>query len=137
MRHIRVQQLFSSTHGAPDQIRSDQIRRSLDVVIAGALLAITAPLMLLVALAIKAESPGPVLVNETCIGFGGRQFQMLKFRTMTHDPDHTLPIWAEKTTLLGEVLRFTRIEILPQLLNVLRGEMSIIDSDGRSPSFLD
>ncbi len=137
MRHIRVQQLFSSTHGARDQIRSDQIRRSLDVVIAGALLAITAPLMLLVALAIKAESPGPVLVNETCIGFGGRQFQMLKFRTLTHDPDHTLPIWAEKTTLLGEVLRFTRIEILPQLLNVLRGEMSIIDSDGRSPSFLD
>ena len=132
MRHIRVQHLFSSTHGAPDQIR-----RSLDVVIAGALLAITAPLMLLVALAIKAESPGPVLVNETCIGFGGRQFQMLKFRTLTHDPDHTLPIWAEKTTLLGEVLRFTRIEILPQLLNVLRGEMSIIDSDGRSPSFLD
>jgi len=106
-------------------------------VIAGALLAITAPLMLLVALAIKAESPGPVLVNETCIGFGGRQFQMLKFRTLMHDPDHTLPIWAEKTTLLGEVLRFTRIEILPQLLNVLRGEMSIIDSDGRSPSFLD
>ena len=132
MRHIRVQQLFLLTHGAPDQIR-----RSLDVVIAGALLAITAPLMLLVALAIKAESPGPVLVNETCIGFGGRQFQMLKFRTLTHDPDHTLPIWAEKTTLLGEVLRFTRIEILPQLLNVLRGEMSIIDSDGRSPSFLD
>src|SRR5436190_15478228 len=132
MRHIRLQQLFSSTHGAPDQIR-----RSLDVVIAGALLAITAPLMLLVALAIKAESPGPVLVNETCIGFGGRQFQMLKFRTLMHDPDHTLPIWAEKTTPLGEVLRFTRIEILPQLLNVLRGEMSIIDSDGRSPSFLD
>src|SRR5437868_12415720 len=132
MRHIRVQHLFSSTHGAPDQIR-----RSLDVVIACAFLAITAPLMLLVALAVKVESPGPVLVNETCIGFGGRQFQMLKFRTLMHDPDHTLPIWAEKTTLLGEVLRFTRIEILPQLLNVLRGEMSIIDSDGRSPSFLD
>jgi lipopolysaccharide/colanic/teichoic acid biosynthesis glycosyltransferase len=132
MRHIRVQQLFSSTHGAPDQIR-----RSLDVVIASALLAITAPLMLLVALGVKVESPGPVLVKETRIGIGGRRFQMLKFRTLVHDPDHTLPIWAEKTTLLGEVLRFTRIEILPQLLNVLRGEMSIIDSEGRSPSFLD
>jgi lipopolysaccharide/colanic/teichoic acid biosynthesis glycosyltransferase len=132
MRHIRVQQLFSSTHGAPDQIR-----RSLDVVIAGALLAITAPLMLLVALAVKLESPGPVLVKETCIGIGGRRFQMLKFRTLVHDPDHTLPIWAEKTTLLGEVLRFTRIQTLPQLLNVLRGEISIIDSDGRSASFLD
>jgi len=132
MRHIRVQHLFSSTHGAPDQIR-----RSLDVVIACALLAITAPLMLLVALAVKVESPGPVLVKETCIGISGRRFQMLKFRTLMHDPDHTLPIWAEKTTLLGEVLRFTRIEILPQLLNVLRGEMSIIDSNRRSPSFLD
>jgi len=60
MRHIRVQHLFSSTHGAPDQIR-----RSLDVVIACALLAITAPLMLLVALAVKVESPGPVLVLPT------------------------------------------------------------------------
>jgi lipopolysaccharide/colanic/teichoic acid biosynthesis glycosyltransferase len=132
MRHIRVQQLFSSTHGAPDQIR-----RSLDVVIASALLAITAPLMLLVALGVKVESPGPVLVKETRIGIGGRRFQMLKFRTLVHDPDHTLPIWAEKTTLLGEVLRFTRIQTLPQLLNVLRGEISIIDSDGRSASFLD
>ena len=131
MRDIRVQQR-TDEHGAPDQMR-----RLLDVVIAGAVLAITAPLMLLVALAIKADSPGPVLVKETCIGIGGRRFQILKFRTLVHDPDHTLPIWAEKTTLLGEVLRFTRIEILPQLLNVMRGEMSIIDSDGRSPSFLD
>ena len=132
MRHIRVQHLFSSTHGAPDQIR-----RSLHVVIACALLAITAPLMLLVALAVKVESPGPVLVKQTCIGLGGRRFQMLRFRTLMHDPDHTLPIWAEKTTLLAETLRFTRIEALPQLVNVLRGEMSLIDPDGRSPSFLD
>ena len=132
MRHIRLQQLFSSTHGAPDQIR-----RSLDVVIACALLAITAPLMLLVALAVKVESPGPVLVKQTCIGLGGRRFQMLRFRTLMHDPDHTLPIWAEKTTLLAEALRFTRIEALPQLVNVIGGEMSLIDPDGRSPSFLD
>lgn len=131
MRHLRVQQR-TDEHGAPDQMR-----RLLDIVIAGAVLAITAPLMLLVTLAIKVESPGPVLVKETCIGVGGRRFQILKFRTLVHDPDHTLPIWARKTTLLGEVLRSTRIEILPQLLNVLRGEMSIIDSDGRSPSFLD
>lgn len=131
MRHLRVQQR-TDEHGAPDQMG-----RLLDIVIAGAVLAITAPLMLLVTLAIKVESPGPVLVKETCIGVGGRRFQILKFRTLVHDPDHTLPIWARKTTLLGEVLRSTRIEILPQLLNVLRGEMSIIDSDGRSPSFLD
>jgi lipopolysaccharide/colanic/teichoic acid biosynthesis glycosyltransferase len=132
MRHIRVQQLFSSTHGAPDQIR-----RSLDVVIAGALLAITAPLMLLVALAVKLESPGPVLVKETCIGIGGRRFQMLKFRTIVHDPEHTIPVWAQKPTQIGRFLRHTRIEALPQLFNVLRGEMTLINGDGFSPTFLD
>jgi lipopolysaccharide/colanic/teichoic acid biosynthesis glycosyltransferase len=132
MRHIRVQQLFSSTHGAPDQIR-----RSLDVVIAGALLAITAPLMLLVALGVKVESPGPVLVKETRIGIGGRRFQMLKFRTIVHDPEHTIPVWAQKQTQIGQFLRHTRIEALPQLFNVLRGEMTLIDGDGFSPTFLD
>jgi lipopolysaccharide/colanic/teichoic acid biosynthesis glycosyltransferase len=131
MRHFRVQQP-TDEHGAPDQMK-----RSPDVVIGCALLGITAPLMLLVALAIKAESPGPILVKETSIGLGGRRFQMLKFRTLVFDPDHTSPIWAEKTTLLGEVLRFTRIQSFPQLLNVMRGEMSIIDCDGRSPFFLD
>jgi len=62
---------------------------------------------------------------------------MLKFRTVSHDPDQTQPIWARKPTPVGEMLRFTRIEALPQLINILRGEMSIVDPDGRSPSFLD
>ena len=132
MRHIRVQHLFSSTHGAPDQIR-----RSLDVVIACAFLAITAPLMLLVALAVKVESPGPVLVKQTCIGLGGRRFQMLRFRTTLHDPAGTLPDWARQPTQIGEFLRYSRIECLPQLINVLRGEISIVDPEDRSPSFLD
>jgi lipopolysaccharide/colanic/teichoic acid biosynthesis glycosyltransferase len=95
------------------------------------------PLMLLVALAIKLESAGPVLVKHTCIG-RGRRFQMLKFRTTVDaDPDRMMPIWAEKTTQVGQFLRYSRIEALPQLLNVLRGEMSLIDPDGSSPTFLD
>jgi len=61
---------------------------------------------------------------------------MLKFRTSMHDPERTIPIWAHKTTRVGHVLRWTRIEALPQLINVLRGEMSIINQDN-SPSFLD
>jgi hypothetical protein len=71
------------------------------------------------------------------IGRGGRRFQMLKFRTSVHSPEHLVTPWAEEITRVGRFLRFTRLEALPQLINVLRGEMSIIDSSAHSPSFLD
>ena len=116
---------------------ADQMRRLIDLVVAGALLALAAPLMVLVALAIRLESPGPILVRESCIGLGGRRFQMLKFRTVRCDSDRNLPLWNRKPTPLGEILRFTRIEALPQLINIIRGEISIVDPDGRSPSFLE
>ena len=115
----------------------DQMRRLADLLIAGALLLITSPLMLAVALAIKWEGPGPILERQRCIVRGGRRFEMLKFRTIEPDPEHTIPIWARKTTQVGQFLRYSRIDSLPQLINVLRGEMSIVDPDGRSPSFLD
>ena len=114
-----------------------QMRRLGDFVIACLLLAITGPLMLIVALVIKLESTGPVLERRECIGRGGRRFQMLKFRTFVHDPGHTMPVWARRPTQIGHFLRYPRIEDLPQLINVLRSEMSMIDRDRNSPSFLD
>jgi len=131
MRNVHDQQPFRHVH-KHDAL---DMRRLADVVIASILLAITAPLMLLVALAIRAENPGPILERETRIG-KGRRFQMLKFRTIVHDPEHTIPVWAHNTTRVGRVLRHTRIEMLPQLINLLRGEMSITDPRG-SPSILD
>jgi len=125
LRRVREQ-------GAPDQMR-----RLADVAIASVVLAITLPLIMLVALAIKWQGPGPILDRHTCIGCGGRRFQMLKFRTTVYDRGRTMPIWAERTTQFGQFLRYSRIEALPQLLNVLRGEMSLIDRDGSSPTFLD
>jgi lipopolysaccharide/colanic/teichoic acid biosynthesis glycosyltransferase len=116
---------------------SPHMRRLGDIVIACLLLAITSPLMLVVALAIKLEGGGPFLDRQNCIGCSGRRFQALKFRTAVHDPQHATPTWAQRTTQVGEFLRYTRIEDLPQLINVLRGEMSIIDRDARSVSFLD
>jgi lipopolysaccharide/colanic/teichoic acid biosynthesis glycosyltransferase len=116
---------------------SRHIRRPGDFVIACVLLAITFPLMIIVALTIKWESAGPVLDGRECIGRGGRRFQRLRFRTTTHDPRHATPAWARQTTQVGQFLRHTRIDDLPQLINVLRGELSIIDQDGRSPSFLE
>ena len=115
-----------------------KMRRIADVVIACAVLAIALPLMFLVALAIRFEGPGPILDRISCIGRGGRRFQMLKFRTTVHDPEGRLPIWAARQpTQIGELLRYSRIECLPQLINVLRGDISLVDPDGSSPSFLD
>ena len=106
-----------------------------DFVIACLLLAITLPLMVIFALAIKWQSPGPVLDRQICISIGGRRFQMLSFRTTEHAPNNN-STWAQKRTPIGLLLRHTRMEALPRLVNVLRGEMSLIDRDGSSPSFL-
>jgi lipopolysaccharide/colanic/teichoic acid biosynthesis glycosyltransferase len=133
MRYIRGRQLLRH---ADECSAPEQMRRLTDSVIACVLLAITGPLLLLVVLALKLEGPGPVLVGENCIGIGGRRFRLLRFRTLRHDPDRTLPNWR-RPTAIGKILRSTRIEALPQLINVVRGEMSIVDPDGRSPSFLD
>jgi lipopolysaccharide/colanic/teichoic acid biosynthesis glycosyltransferase len=110
------------------------MRRLGDLAIACVLLAITLPLLLIVALAIRWEEPGPVLERRERISHG-RRFQVLKFRTTVHDPEHVTPAWAQRTTQVGEFLRYTRIDALPQLINVLRGEMTLIDSF--SPPFLD
>jgi lipopolysaccharide/colanic/teichoic acid biosynthesis glycosyltransferase len=114
---------------------SARLTRLADVVIGSAILALLLPLMIIVFVLMKLESPGPVLAKCPCIEQGGRRFQILRFRTLMHDADNTAPIWARKTQV-GQFLRHTRIEDLPQLINVIRGEMSLIDSNGRSPSFL-
>jgi lipopolysaccharide/colanic/teichoic acid biosynthesis glycosyltransferase len=134
MRGVREHQLARRVQ---NQRAADQMKRLADFVIACVLLAITLPLMIIVALAIKLEGVGPVLERQTCIGRSDRRFQMLKFRTVVHDREHMKPMWARNTTQVGQFLRLTRIDALPQLINVLRGEMSVIDSAGSSPSFLD
>jgi lipopolysaccharide/colanic/teichoic acid biosynthesis glycosyltransferase len=104
------------------------MRRLADLVIACAVLTVTLPLMLLVAVVIKCEGPGPLLERHSCIGRAGR-FQMLRFRTSIYDPNRMLPTWARELTPVGQFLRSTRIEALPQLVNVLWGEMSLTDPD--------
>lgn len=114
---------------------TDHTARLRDLAIALTLLMLTLPLMVFVALAIKYESRGPVLIRQRRIGRGGRRFHLLKFRTKEYHPEEKLaaPVWALKATRIGQFLRQARIEDLPQLINVLRGEMSIIDPDGRPP----
>src|SRR5262249_15230811 len=133
MRSVRAwQTLRRAYHDAV----LDQMRRVADLAIANAILVFALPLMILVALAIRWEGPGPIFERHTCIA-RGRRFQMLNFRTTVYDPERRIPVWARKPTPLGEFLRYTRIERLPQLINVLRGDISLLDPDGGSPSFLD
>jgi Undecaprenyl-phosphate glucose phosphotransferase len=107
------------------------LKRIQDVVVASATLALFAPVMLLIALAIKLESPGPVLFRQNRVGFNGRQFQLLKFRSMRQEAtDHHAARQTsrndDRVTWVGGIIRRTSLDELPQFLNVLRGDMSVV-----------
>jgi lipopolysaccharide/colanic/teichoic acid biosynthesis glycosyltransferase len=115
------------------------MKRPGDLMIAWALIMFTLPLMVIVALAIKLESsPGPVLVNRY-ITRGGRRIDVLKFRTTLHQPQNVRPIWSSADlTRVGWFMRYTRIEYLPQLIHVLRGDLTLTGATGRHrPDFGD
>jgi lipopolysaccharide/colanic/teichoic acid biosynthesis glycosyltransferase len=120
----------------PRQSMTRRVMRLGDVVLASLFLSATLPLMMIIAIAIKLESRGAVLDKEMYIA-GGRRFRMLKFRTTKYAPHLIPPPWTQRPTPIGRFLRHTRIEALPQLVNVVRGDMSILDPDGSRPSFLD
>ena len=99
--------------------------------IAGAALAITSPLLAAAALAVKLEDGGPVLFKQTRVGKGGRDFELLKLRTMVVDAEHQGAGYAvdkgdSRITRVGNFLRRTSLDELPQLWNVVHGEMSVI-----------
>jgi sugar transferase (PEP-CTERM system associated) len=106
-------------------------KRLLDVVFSLSLLVVTAPIVVVTAVLILLDSRGPVLYRQKRMGSGGREFRVLKFRSMVRDAEgRSGPIWARandpRITRVGRVIRKLRIDELPQLLNVLRGEMSFV-----------
>ena len=86
------------------------MRRLGEIGVAFLILAITFPLLLVVAAAIRCETSGPILERRHRIGAGGRRFQMLTFRTSVHNPNDPLRPWAQKTTQVGQFLQQTRID---------------------------
>ena len=107
------------------------VRRALDLVIAGAVSAVTAPVVALLALAVRLESPGHPIYTQTRVGKDGALFEIYKLRTMVHGAEFTgagLAIHEgdDRITRLGRFLRRYSLDELPNLWNVLRGEMSII-----------
>jgi lipopolysaccharide/colanic/teichoic acid biosynthesis glycosyltransferase len=107
------------------------IRRALDVIVAGVALLLTAPLMALAMLAIRLESPGSVIYRQRRVGKEGRPFDVFKLRTMVDGAEHLgagLAVNAgdSRITRVGVLLRRTSLDELPNLANVLRGDMSLI-----------
>jgi Undecaprenyl-phosphate glucose phosphotransferase len=118
------------------------LKRGFDLVLGTLALAGAAPLMLVIALGLRLTSPGPVLYRQERMGLDGRRFQMLKFRTMRVDAEAASgPVWARpddpRRTRLGAFLRRWSLDELPQLLNVLRGEMSLVGPRPERPSFVE
>ncbi len=116
------------------------LKRILDVAIAAVGLVVAAPLMLLTALAIRLDSPGPILYRQERVGENDRLFTLCKFRSMRSDAEKGTPIWAKthdsRVTRVGRFIRLTRLDELPQLLNVIRGDMSFVGPRPERPYFV-
>ncbi|GAX36712.1 sugar transferase [Nodularia sp. NIES-3585] len=123
---------------AADSI-SQRMKRLTDIILAWLLLLLLSPLMLLVLVAIKLNSPGPVFYTQMRTGWEGKPFRVYKFRSMYQDAEKRGAQWAgeqdPRITMVGRWLRITRIDELPQILNVLRGEMSFIGPRPERPEF--
>jgi exopolysaccharide biosynthesis polyprenyl glycosylphosphotransferase len=115
-------------------------KRAFDVIVGSMLLALTSPIFGAAAAAIKLTSPGPVYFRQKRIGQRGEVFECLKFRTMPIDSDSDVT-WSvasdERMTTLGRILRRTSLDELPQLVNVVRGEMSLVGPRPERPFFVD
>ena len=130
---------FSATRGAYES--RGLAKRIVDVAAATALLLITSPLVALAAIAIRIDSPGPVLYRQRRIGRGGEPFDIFKFRSMIADAEPDGARWAgendARVTRVGHLMREMHIDEIPQALNVLRGEMSFVGPRPERPEFVE
>ncbi|GAW94055.1 sugar transferase [Calderihabitans maritimus] len=116
-------------------------KRLLDVALSAVGLVLASPIMLLISLAVKLDSPGPVFYTQERISYRGQTFKLIKFRTMIKDAEkHSGPVLAAENdpriTRVGKFLRATRLDELPQLINVLKGEMSLVGPRPERPYFV-
>jgi lipopolysaccharide/colanic/teichoic acid biosynthesis glycosyltransferase len=117
------------------------MKRLLDVALAGTALVVSAPALLALAVAVKLDSPGPVLFVQTRVGRDKRPIRVAKFRTMVVDAERKGPVVTAardpRITRVGALLRKTKLDELPQLWNVLRGDMSIVGPRPEVPRYVE
>ncbi len=117
-------------------------KRLLDILLSAAGLLLLSPLLLLIAVAVRVDSAGPVLFRQSRVGRGGEPFEILKFRSMVHagrdivtGPEVTAST-DRRITRLGAILRRSKLDELPQLFNVLRGDMSLVGPRPEVPRYV-
>jgi lipopolysaccharide/colanic/teichoic acid biosynthesis glycosyltransferase len=120
---------------------NDFIKRAFDLIVASLVLLLISPLMLLAAVAIKMDTRGPVFFRQKRLGFKGRTFSIFKFRSMISESTHlgtglVTQAGDFRITRTGNIFRKTRIDELPQLFNVLKGDMSLVGPRPLLPEFL-
>ena len=128
--------------GFRQSVVRNAVKRLFDVAVSLTLFVLCLPVLLLAALCVYVESGLPVLYRQERVGRGGRVFTVLKLRSMRHDAERTgAALWATaddaRTTRVGGFLRLTRIDELPQIFNVLKGEMSFVGPRPERPFFVD
>jgi Undecaprenyl-phosphate glucose phosphotransferase len=130
-------------HRSPvDSLVYALLKRSFDVVVAGALLLLLLPVVAIIAILVKLTSPGPIFFSQQRVGLHGRTFMIHKFRTMRAESQGTADrVWTTmrdpRRTALGAILRQLNLDELPQLWNVLRGDMSLVGPRPERPHFVD
>ncbi|MCE9673726.1 polyisoprenyl-phosphate hexose-1-phosphate transferase ExoE [Myxococcus stipitatus] len=144
LRRIPVQFLRASDFAFADELTVSPLRRALkrafDLAVASLLLGLSAPFLLLVAVAIKLDSRGPVFYRQERTGRLGATYHLWKFRSMRTDAEKNGAVWArandDRVTRVGRFIRRTRIDEIPQVFNVLMGEMSFVGPRPERPVFV-
>ena len=126
---------------APLEIRR-YVKRFIDILFSAVFLVVASPLLLVIALLVKLSSKGPVFYKQERMGLNGRLFNMLKFRSMPVDAEtQSGPVWArageKRATKVGAFLRRTSLDELPQFINVLKGDMSVVGPRPERPVFIE
>ena len=128
------------THGFNVKTSQQIIRRLVSITVSFIGLAICLPFIPFIILAVRLSSPGPIFFHQTRVGLRGRHFSVIKFRTMRQDAEAGGAVWATKNdprvTPLGRFMRKTRLDEIPQLWNVLRGEMGFVGPRPERPEFV-
>ena len=132
---------FVFSDGFPGGRFQQSLKRGLDIAASAMLLVLLLPLLGATAIAIRLESAGPIFYRQDRVGFRGRTFLLTKFRSMRVDAEQNGPQWAarndSRVTAVGAFIRKTRIDEIPQLFNVLRGDMSFVGPRPERPYFVD
>ncbi len=143
LRHINIQDTpLIEVRRNPNEPFERSLKRLFDVVLSGVLLLLLSPFLLVLPLLIKVFSPGPAFYLQERVGYQGRVFRLVKFRTMIPDAEsNSGEVYATendpRVTPIGRVLRRFRLDELPQLINVLKGEMSFVGPRPERPKFVE